>query len=117
MDSILGTGFYDKKYFFRVQKWGWKIIGFWPNSDNVSKLRIALAVANSVEILIYSVFQLMYCYSNLDNLVFLLDALTPVVTQITTAMKVLIIVTRRKDIKFILNYLKQSFYHGRFVKL
>lgn len=116
MTSILGTEFYHKKYFFIVQKLGWKILGFWPSSANISKLRIVLAVANSFEILIYSMFQLMYCYSNLDNLVLLLDALTPVVTQITTAVKVLIIVSRRADLGVILNYLKESFYFGKFVK-
>lgn len=112
MFSIINTKFSDKKYFFRVQKWGWKVIGFWPGMENVSKSRIARAVANSVEILIYSVFQLMYCYSNRHNLVFLLDALTPVLTQITTAIKVLIIVMRRKDMWLVLEYLKRSFYLG-----
>lgn len=105
--------FVENRYFFRVQKWGWKIVGFWPGIEKVSSLRIALAVANSIEILVYSVFQLLYCYHSADNLVFVLDALTPVLTQITTAMKVLIIVARRNDLKFILDFLKQSFYYGK----
>lgn len=108
--------FSDKKYFFRVQKWGWKIVGFWPGKDNVSTLQIVLAVANSIEVLIYSVFQLMFCYANKDNLVLLLDAMTPVLTQITTAMKVLIIVWRRDDMRAVLDYLKQSFYFGKLQK-
>lgn len=106
--------FSEKKFFFRVQKVGWKIVGFWPGSDNVSTFQTVLAVANCIEILIYSVFQLMYCYTNLDNLVFLLDALTPVLTQITTAMKVLIIVKKRDDMRAILDFLKKSFYFGNF---
>lgn len=115
MTGILNTErFQEKKYFFRVQKWGWRIVGFWPGMKNISALRIALAVANSIEILVYSVFQLLYCYHSADNLVSLLDALTPVLTQITTAIKVLIIVARRDDIKFILDYVKQSFYNGKF---
>nr|QGW45394.1 odorant receptor 21 [Bradysia odoriphaga] len=105
--------FTAQKYFFRVQKWGWKVVGFWPGMDNIPSLRIGLAIANSIEVLIYSVFQLMYCYESSDNLVFVLDALTPVLTQITTAMKVLIIVARREDLKFVLDYLKQSFYYDK----
>ncbi|KAJ6644456.1 Odorant receptor 22c, partial [Pseudolycoriella hygida] len=89
-------------------KTGWKIIGFWPG-NHASKFQIALAVTNCMEILFYSVFQLMYCYTNLDNLVLLLDALTPVLTQIVSAIKVLIIVKRRNDTKSILDYLKQLF--------
>lgn len=109
--------FSDKKYFFRVQKWGWKIVGFWPGSDSVSKFQTTLAVVNSIEVLIYSIFQLMYCYANRENLVLLLDAMTPVVTQITTAMKVLIIVWRRDEMRAILDYLKQSFYFGKYQNL
>ncbi len=105
--------FQEQKYFFRVQKVGWRIVGFWPGNDNISKPRVILAIANSIEILVYSVFQLLYCYDNTDNLVFLLDALTPVVTQITTAVKVLVIVARRKELRSILDYLKQSFYYGK----
>lgn len=112
-DAAQFERFNDQRFFFRVQKWGWRIVGFWPGNDNVSKFQIALAVANSIEILIYSVFQLMFCYANRDNLVALLDALTPVVTQITTAMKVLIIVSRRDDMRAILDYLKHSFYFGK----
>lgn len=115
MSGILDTErFQDKKYFFRVQKWGWNIVGLWPGMENVSMWRIVLAIANSVEILVYSLFQLLHCYESADNLVVLLDALTPVLTQITTAMKVIIIVVRRKDVKYILEYLKQSFYYGKF---
>lgn len=106
--------FQNKQFFFRVQKWGWRVVGFWPGLGNVPKPRIVLSVANSIEILVYSVFQLMYCYESADNLTLLLDALTPVLTQITTAIKVLFIVARRDDIKFVLDYLKESFYKGKF---
>lgn len=106
--------FQNPKFFFRVQKWGWRIVGFWPGVSNVSFLGIFLAVVNSIEVLIYSVFQLLYCYSNTNNLVLLLDALTPVLTQITTAIKVLIIVARRDDLKFVLLFLKKSFCEGIF---
>lgn len=105
--------FQDKKFFFRVQQFGWKIVGFWPGIDNVSTPLVVLAIANSIEILVYSVFQLLYCYESADNLVFLLDALTPVLTQITTAIKVLVIVARREDLRSILDYLKQSFCNGK----
>ena len=59
----------------------------------------------------------MYCYANRENLVLLLDAMTPVLTQITTALKVLIIVWRRDEMRAILDYLQQSFYFGKFYNL
>lgn len=105
--------FEDEKYFFRVQQVGWKIVGFWPGMDNVPTRRIALAIANSIHILVYGCFQMLYCYERLDDLVIFLDALSPVLTQATTAMKVLTLVAMRKDLKWVLDHLKQSFYNGK----
>lgn len=50
-DAAQFEQFNDQRFFFRVQKWGWRIVGFWPGNDHVSKFQIALAVANSIEIL------------------------------------------------------------------
>lgn len=113
MVSIVDSDrFSDRKYFFRIQKLGWRLIGFWPGSNSISTLQLVLAILNGLEVLIYGVFQLTFCYVNRNNLVTLLDALTPVVTQITSAMKMLVIVWRRHDIKIVLDYLKESFYNG-----
>lgn len=109
--------FIERKYFFRVQKIGWKLIGFWPGSDNVSTFQIIISVLNSLEVLIYAVFQLSFCYVNRANLVVLLDAMTPVTTQITSAIKALVIVSQRKQIKEVLDQLKKSFYHGKKIHL
>lgn len=105
--------FSNKKYFFRVQKLGWRLIGFWPGSANVTSFQLVLAVLNGLEVLIYGVFQLTFCYVHRNELVTLLDALTPVVTQITSAMKMFVIVWRRNDIKIILDYLQKSFYNSK----
>lgn len=116
MPSWLDTSrFTDRKYFFRVQKIGWRLIGFWPGSDNISTLQILIAILNSLEVLIYAVFQLTFCYANRANLVVILDAMTPCATQITSAVKILIIVSRRKDIKVVLDHLKRSFYDGNWI--
>lgn len=105
--------FSDKKYFFRVQKLGWRLIGFWPGSSSIPTIQLVLAVLNGLEVLLYSIFQLTFCYQHRNELVVLLDALTPTVTQITSAMKMLVILWRRHEIKIILDYLQKSFDTGK----
>lgn len=104
--------FADKKFFFRVQKLGWRIVGFWPGSDVIHKYQIVFAIFNCIQILIYGVFQINYCIANRDKLVLLLDTMTPMFTQITTAMKILFLIWKRKEVKMILDYLEKSFYRG-----
>jgi hypothetical protein len=106
--------FSQKKFFFPIQKLGWKFIGLWPGSDNITKLHLTIAVLNAFEVLIYSVFQFWFCYENRNKLVVLLDAVTPLGTQFTSAIKILLIVWRRHDLKVILDYLKNAFYNGEF---
>lgn len=113
MASIFDTErFTESKYFFRVQKWGWRFIGFWPGNDIVSTFRLVLATLNGLEVLIYGYFQMNFLLEHSDNLVILLDAMTPWVTQVTSAMKMFIIMWRRHDIQAILGPLKKSFDSG-----
>lgn len=109
--------FSDPKYFFRIQKIGWKFIGFWPGRDKVSSLKLALAIANGLEVLIYCAFQLNFCYENQENLVMILDTLTPAITQFTSAMKIFFIVWNRHEILAVLNYLRESFESGNKISL
>lgn len=101
--------FNDEKYFFRIQKLGWMFIGFWPGSDNIQAYQVAIAVINLMEVLIYGVFQINFCYVNRENLILLLDAMTPLFAQLFTAIKALIVVWKRDKVKIILDHLKQSF--------
>lgn len=118
MASLLNVErFSDKKFFFPIQKLGWRFIGFWLGSDNITRLQILVAVLNSFEVLIYCVFQFNFCYVNRDKLVVVLDAATPLATQFTTALKILLIVWHRRDLKIILDFLKDSFYYGEFWNL
>lgn len=112
--------FSDKKFFFGVQKIGWTFLGFWPGSDNISACQLVYAVFNAFEVLTSAIFQLNFCFVNRQNLVILLDALTPLTTNITSAIKLLFIVWNRKEIKEILDHLKKSFYSDRkpeFIKI
>lgn len=101
--------FSEKKFFFPIQKIGWRFIGFWPGSDSIASWQIALAVCNALLVLIYAVFQLMFCFANNGDLVILLDALLPCVAHVVSAIKALIIILKRKEIKEILNSLEKSF--------
>lgn len=109
--------FSERKYFFRIQKIGWRFIGFWPGSDNVSTFQLALAILNGLEVLIYCACQFSFCYENRGNLVIILDALTPAITQFTSAMKIFFIVYNRREIFAILRYLSDSFESGNEVPL
>lgn len=104
--------FSARKYFFSIQKLGWKFIGFWPGSDNITKFQLALVFFNVFEVLIYCIFQLNFCYVKRERLVVVLDALTPLATQFTTSIKVLVIVTWRKELKIVLDHLRDSFSGG-----
>lgn len=101
--------FSEKKFFFPIQKLGWRFIGFWPGSASIANWQIALAFYNVFLVLIYAVFQLMFCYSINGDLVILLDALLPCVAHVVSAVKALMIILKRKEIKEILNSLEKSF--------
>jgi hypothetical protein len=105
--------FTNKEFFFRVQKIGWKFIGFWPGSDDITKIQLIVAVLNAIEVLFYCIFQFYFCYVNRSNLLVVLDALTPCATQLFCGLKILVVVWKRKDIKVVLDHLKDSFYFGK----
>lgn len=105
--------FSDKKFFFPIQRLGWRIIGFWPGSDNITKLQIFIAVFNALEILVYSFFQFNFCFLNRGKLIVVLDALTPLATQFTSGLKILYIVWWRREIKQILDFLRDAFDNGK----
>jgi hypothetical protein len=109
--------FSEKKFFFPILKFGWRFIGFWPGSDSTTKLQLTVAVLNAIEVLIYCFFQLNFCILNRQKLVVLLDALTPFGTQFVSVIKILIIVRWRKEIKQILDYLKNSFENGELLSV
>lgn len=99
--------FSEQKFFFRIAKIGCKFIGIWPGNQ-----KIAFAVFNSFEILILAIFQFNFCFAHSDNLVVFLDALTPVMTQVTIGLKILVVVHQRRKLYEIIEYLKQSFFYG-----
>jgi hypothetical protein len=104
--------FKAKKFFFPIQMLGWKILGFWPGSKHISKLQLAFILFNVFEVLIYGTFQLNFCYQNRENLVVVLDAMTPLATQLTTSIKILVIVAWRNELKQVLDSLRECFLDG-----
>jgi hypothetical protein len=102
----------SKEYFFRLQKFGWRLMGFWIGSDDISKIQFYFLLFNCSEVFGYGVFQTVYFYTVRSNLVELFDAITPFATQIPTVIRVLFIVYHRKYIKLVLDYLKTSFENG-----
>lgn len=112
--KMLGNSrFASEKYFFRVQKALITMLGFWPGSDTVRIWQLIFAIFNALEISIHGIFQMNFCIKNIDNVVLLLNGLTPLVTQTITVEKIVIIVWKRKELKRILDYLQDSFVNGK----
>lgn len=106
--------FSERIFFFRVQKIGWKFLGFWPGIDHVSSFQMFHAVLSAFVVFFYGAFQLNDCFVNRNNLFLVLETLTPVVSQLPSATKILIIVlVKRKGIKKVLDQVKESFYFDR----
>lgn len=113
MTSFLDYNRYtSSKYFFFHQKLGWRLMGFWIGSDNISKFQLYFLYFNCMEVLGYGVFQCCYFYAVRRNLVELFAALTPFSTQVPTVIRFLFIVRYRKSIKKVLDYLKNAFGNG-----
>lgn len=104
--------FSDKKYFFRIPKIGWNLIGFWPGSDRISSFQIGLLVLNNLVVFIYSIFQVNFCYVNRKNFAIFADASSPLFIQVTMLIKIFVIVWKRHEVKEVLDFLGDSFYSG-----
>lgn len=104
--------FSDKKYFFRIPKIGWNLIGFWPGSDQISSFQICLLILNNLVVLTFNIFQVNFCFINRHNLAIFADASSPLFVQMTMLIKVLVIVWKRYEVKKVLDYLRDSFYSG-----
>lgn len=105
--------FSSEKYFFFIPKKVLRLLGFWPGSDVVHPWQIAFAIYNVLVILIYGIFQINFCLKHRDDFVLFLIGCTPLVTQVVTAIKILILIKRRQDVKKILDHLKDSFVNGK----
>jgi hypothetical protein len=115
MNSLLSVNkFSNQKFFFKIPKIGCKFIGFWPGNDNEinSKKRISIAFFNSSVVLIYCIFQINFCFVHRKNLTVFLDALTPLATQLTIGIKILVVIHQRRALREIIEFLRQSFFNG-----
>lgn len=112
MGSLEKSVFASEKYFFFVPRKALRLLGFWPGSDNIRPWQIRFAIYNALVILIYAVFQINFCLKHRNNLVLFLSGCTPLVTQLTAVVKILLLVSRRRDIKKILDHLEDSFANG-----
>ncbi|KAL7037839.1 hypothetical protein ACKWTF_009375 [Chironomus riparius] len=105
--------FTSKRSFFRIQKFGWKLMGFWLASDEVTRFQLLFLLGNCMEVLIYGIFQCWFIYVHQGNLVVQFDALTPFLTLIPTVLRLLILVWHRNDLKYVLDYLENAFVNAR----
>ncbi|XP_070502795.1 odorant receptor 24a-like [Chironomus tepperi] len=105
--------FESPKTFFRVQKFGWHLMGFWLGSDEVTQFQMKILLTNCFVVLIYGIFQGWFIFENRGKLVVVFDAITPFLTQIPTVLRLLVLVWRRKELKYVLDYLKKNFTEAR----
>jgi len=111
----MGLNFGDRKFFLLLQRYGIRLLGFWPGSDDVKSWQIALSIVAACEVLLFTIFQLWFCAVNIGDLVEFLRGVTPAITQILTALEILSIVWKRKQIKQILDHLRNAFSDGNFI--
>lgn len=110
--------FADKDNFFRVQKFGWTILGFWIGcGDEITRFQLLVLTFNCFVVIIYGIFQCCFFYEYRNNLIILFDALTPFLTQIPTVLRVLFLVWHRNELKRVLDYLKQAFENRKIIKI
>lgn len=106
--------FDSEKFFFIIQRVGMRFIGLWPSDEAAyTSWLIFFAIFNAMEILLNGIFQVNFCFKNMDALVKFLNGSTPLITQILTAVKILILVWRRNDLKKMLDYLRDAFVTGK----
>lgn len=110
-ETVFGT----ERFFFYFPKNLIRFIGFWPENEVIFSWQIAFAIFNALEILAYGIFQVNFCLENKNDLVMLLNGFTPLVTQVITSIKILIIVAKRREIKKLLDHLHNSFTNGKFI--
>lgn len=112
MGSLEKSVFASEKYFFFIPRKVLRFLGFWPGSDNIRPWQIRFAIYNVLVVLIYAVFQINFCIKHRDSLVLFLNGCTPLVTQLISAIKILLLVSRRREVKKILDHLEDSFANG-----
>jgi hypothetical protein len=54
-EKLHHSHFTSKRTFFRIQKFGWKLMGFWLASDEVTQFQLLFLFVNCMEVLIYGV--------------------------------------------------------------
>lgn len=105
--------FESEKSFFIVQKLLFKMFGFWPGSDVIHPFQIGFAIYNTLEIAFHGIFQINFCIKNVDDLVLFLNGVTPLMSQLMLVEQVCVIIWKRKDVKIILDQLKDSIFGGK----
>lgn len=109
--------FGDERFFFLMQRVGCFFNGFWPGDEKWSKFRLSLAIFNSMEILIYAIFQFLFMIEHGSELIVVLDALTPAATQVVVGIKLLVIFHQRHQLRVIFEYLKRNFVNGKMLEI
>lgn len=105
--------FATEKSFFVVQRVVVRMLGFWPGSDDIRPWQITFAIFNAIEILVYGIFQVNFCIHHTDDLMLVLNGITPFVTQFVMVFKIFILVRKRHDMKKIFDHLQNSFVNGK----
>lgn len=104
--------FGEAKFFFLMQRIGCFFNGIWPGDAEWTKFRLSFAIFNAMEILIYAIFQLWFIFEHGNELIVVLDALTPLATQIVVGIKLLVVRHQRHHLRVIIKYLKENFVNG-----
>lgn len=118
MSCCLNNDFFStKKSFFIAQKLIVSLLGFWPGSEVIHSWQIIFATYIALEITCHGMFQLNFCIRNSNDLVVFLKGATPLLAQMMAVEKICVVIWKRKEIKIVLDKLRDSFVNGKVRRL
>jgi len=104
--------FDDKENILLAQRWILRGVGFSPGDDNIKKWQMSFAVASVINILFFLVFQFWNCFANINDMAEFLRGFSISVPQVFVAIKLLILIVKRKDFKRIIDFIVKAFAEG-----
>lgn len=112
MSFFKQNSFVESENYFLVPRNLIKLFGFWPGVENIKKPQIVFLFFNAIIILVYGIFQVNFCIANIENVELFINGLMPVIAQVVTSEKIIMIFVHRKNIKKVLDRLLALFTDG-----
>jgi len=104
--------FDDKKFVLLAQRLIIRNVGFWPGDDKIRNWQIVFAIVSIIELLLFVVCEFWFSFAHIDDLAEFLRNFLVATTQFIIALKLLVIIWKRKDFKLIIDFIPKAFNDG-----